>query len=281
VPIDPNAVGFEAGPVEYSWTSKDTLLYALGLGAGLDDLAFTTENTRGTPQRVLPTFAVIAGGGAPVMHAAGDIDMTRLVHGSQSIELHKEIPVEGTVASTSRISAIYDKGKSAVIEMTSASVETATGAPMFSTVSTVVIRGAGGFGGERGPAAGASVLPDRAPDAVAEMATRADQALIYRLSGDRNPLHSDPSFAERAGFARPILHGLCTYGVTGRALLRSFCDSDPARFKAMDARFTSPVLPGETLTVRMWLLAEGRVGFQTVVADQGRVVIDNGQMAFQ
>jgi acyl dehydratase len=277
--IDPNAVGFEAGPVEYSWTSRDTLLYALGLGAGLDDLAFTTENTRGVPQRVLPTFAVIAGGGAPVLKAAGPIDMTKLVHGSQSIELHGEIPVEGTVSSTSVISAIYDKGKSAVIEMTSSSVDKATGAPMFGTVSSVVIRGAGGFGGDRGPSAGSSAPPDRAPDAVVDIATRPDQALLYRLSGDRNPLHSDPSFAERAGFPRPILHGLCTYGITGRALLGSFCESDPARFKAMQARFSSPVLPGEVLSVRMWLVAEGQVWFQTVAGDD-RIVIDNGQMTF-
>jgi acyl dehydratase len=280
MPIDPNAVGFEAGPVEYSWTSRDTLLYALGLGAGLDDLAFTTENTRGVPQRVLPTFAVIAGGGAPVLKAAGEIDMTKLVHGSQSISLHGEIPVEGTASSTSVISAIYDKGKSAVIEMTSASLDKATGAPMFETVSSVVIRGAGGFGGERGPAAGPSGPPDRAPDAVVDIATRPDQALLYRLSGDRNPLHSDPSFAERAGFPRPILHGLCTYGVTGRALLGAFCGSDPARFTGMQARFSSPVFPGEVLSVRMWLVADGQVWFQTAVAGDDRIVIDNGQMTF-
>ena len=140
--IDPNAVGSEAGPIEYSWTSKDALLYALGLGAGLDDLAFTTENTHGVKQRVLPTFAVIAGGGAGVLKAAGEIDMTMVVHGSQSIQLHGEIPVAGTVSSTSVISGIYDKGKNAVIEMTSKSVDKATGAAMFDTVSSIVVRGA-------------------------------------------------------------------------------------------------------------------------------------------
>ena len=278
--IDPNAVGFEAGPEPYSWTSKDALLYAVGLGAGTDDLAFTTENTRDVVQMVLPTFAVIAGAGAPVLKAAGPIDMTKLVHGSQSIELHGEIPVEGMVLTTSRISAIYDKGKSAVIETTSTSTDAVTGAPRFSTRSSVVIRGAGDFGGDRGPSAGGDGPPARAPDAVWSMTTSPDQALVYRLSGDRNPLHSDPAFAARAGFSQPILHGLCTYGITGRALLRTFCASHPARFKSMAGRFSSPVIPGETLNVWMWLVADGQVAFQTRVEGDGRVAIDHGQMTF-
>jgi acyl dehydratase len=278
--IDPNAVGFEAGPVPYAWTSKDALLYAVGLGAGRDDLAFTTENTTDVAQKVLPTFAVIAGAGARVLKAAGPIDMTKLVHGSQSIELYGEIPVEGAVVSTTRISAIYDKGRSAVIETTSTSTDAATGAPRFSTRSSVVIRGAGGFGGERGPSGGSDAPPQRAPDAEWSMTTSPDQALLYRLSGDRNPLHSDPAFAARAGFGQPILHGLCTYGITGRALLGSFCASQPARFRSMAGRFSSPVLPGETLRVKMWLLADGQVAFQTLVDDDGRVAIDHGQMTF-
>jgi acyl dehydratase len=139
---------------------------------------------------------------------------------------------------------------------------------------TVFIRGEGGWGGERGPSGGAHVAPDRAPDHRVTYETRPDQALLYRLSGDRNPLHSDPSFAQMAGFDRPILHGLCTYGFTGRALLTELCGGDPARFGSMEGRFSSPVFPGESLTVEMWD-TEGSTTFRTLGED-GRVVIDNG-----
>src|SRR5687768_10454955 len=151
MPINPDAVGAEAGPVERSWTSKDALLYAVGVGAGTDELPFTTENSKGVEQQVLPTFAVIAGAGGGAMASVGDIDFTQLVHGEQEVVLHRPIPVEGKVSTTSRVSAIWDKGKGAVIETTSTSVDAASGQPLFDTVSSVFIRGAGGFGGERGP----------------------------------------------------------------------------------------------------------------------------------
>jgi acyl dehydratase len=276
MPINPDAVGTKSDPVERSWTSKDCLLYAIGVGAGLDELAFTTENTMNTPQRVLPTTAVVLGaGGFGVMGAIGEFNFAMLVHGEQAIELFDEIPPEGTISTVAEITGIYDKGKGAVVVSESTSTNVATGKPLFTTRMSAFIRGEGGWGGDRGPSGGENTPPDLPADHQVTYRTREDQALTYRLSGDRNPLHSDPAFAAMAGFDRPILHGLCTYGFTGRALLHTLCDSDPARFKRMDARFSSPVMPGEALTVNMWDQGEGRFVFQTNGED-GRVVIDNG-----
>ncbi len=278
MPIDPSAVGATGNPVKRSWTSKDGLLYALGVGAGLDELAFTTENTKDTAQRVLPTFAVIIGGGGAPFNKIGTFNPAMLVHGEQGIELLDEIPAEGEIESTGKISAIWDKGKGAVVEMTSEAVLVSTGKPLLRTRMSAFIRGEGGFGGERGPSVSFEV-PDRAPDHQVSYETRADQALLYRLSGDRNPLHSDPSFAKMGGFDRPILHGLCTYGFTGRALLKSLCDNDPSRFKSMDGRFSKPVIPGDTLTISMWVDGN-ECAFQT--KDQrGDVVLDCGKATFE
>ena len=167
---------------------------------------------------------------------------------------------------------MYDKGKAAiVVTATNASMD---GDPLFTTTSSVFIRGDGGWDGERGPSGPANMPPDRAPDHEVTYQTSPDQALVYRLSGDRNPLHSDPSFAAIGGFDRPILHGLCTYGFTGRALLHSLCGSDPALFGHVEGRFTSPVFPGEALTVTMWTVANGETVFTTSVGD--RLVIDQG-----
>jgi acyl dehydratase len=276
MPINPDAVGAKGEPAERSWTSKDCLLYAIGVGAGLDELAFTTENTTDTPQRVLPTTAVVLGaGGFGVMSQIGSFNFAMLVHGEQSIELFDEIPVEGTLSTVAEITGIYDKGKGAVVVSESTSTDVATGKPLFKNRMSAFIRGEGGWGGDRGPSGGENAAPDRAPDHEVTYTTREDQALIYRLSGDRNPLHSDPAFAAMAGFDRPILHGLCTYGFSGRALLHTLCDSDPKRFKRMDGRFSSPVMPGEALTVKMWDDGDGRFLFQTCGGD-GRVVLDNG-----
>ncbi|HUF34072.1 MAG TPA: MaoC/PaaZ C-terminal domain-containing protein [Acidimicrobiales bacterium] len=279
MPIDPSAVGATAGPVERSWNSKDALLYAVGVGAGTEELAYTTENSRGIEQLVLPTFAVIAGGGASAMGQVGEIDFTQLVHGEQAFELKRPIPVEGTVSTTSEITGIYDKGKGAVIVSEATSTDTSSGEVLFTTRSSVFIRGAGGFGGERGPSGPRNVPPERAPDHQVTYPTSPHQALVYRLSGDRNPLHSDPTFAEMAGFDRPILHGLCTYGVTGRALLHVLCQSEAGRFRSMEGRFSAPVFPGDDLTVSIWDLGSGEALFTTATGD-GRTVIDQGRVTY-
>lgn len=274
MPIDPTAIGAAGEPTERSWDSKDCLLYALGVGAGIDELQFTTEKN----QQVLPTFAVIIGGGGVPFSKIGSFNPAMLVHGEQAIEVYAPIPAEGTIRSTGRIPAIWDKGKGAVVVMESESVNAATNELLFKTTMSAFIRGEGGFGGERGPSAPQSGPPDRKPDHEITYTTGADQALIYRLSGDRNPLHSDPEFAKMAGFDRPILHGLCTYGFTGRALLHTLCGGDIARFRSMSVRFSKPVLPGDSLTVSMWVDGDG-AQFQTRTQD-GSVVIDQGKFGF-
>jgi acyl dehydratase len=274
MPIDPGAVGATAGPVERTWTSDACLIYALGVGAGVDDLAFTTENTAGVEQRVLPTFPVLLGGGG-TFGRIGTFDPAMLVHGEQGVTLHRPLPVAGTATVTTTVTGIWDKGSAAVVETKTTGADAASGEPLFTTTSAAFIRGEGGWGGDRGPSAPKDGPPERPPDAEVVYATRPDQALLYRLSGDRNPLHSDPAFAARAGFPRPILHGLCTYGFTGRALLATLCDGDPARFGSMVGRFSSPVFPGESLTVQVWADGDGAV-FRTTAGD-GRVVVDRGR----
>jgi acyl dehydratase len=279
MPINPDAVGTVADPVEVSWTSKDCLLYAVGVGAGTEELAFTTENSTGIEQQVLPSFAVIVGIGGGAMASIGTFNWAMLVHGEQAIELRRPIPVEGRIKVTSKVSAIWDKGSAAVVVMEADATDAATGEAMFSTSMSAFIRGEGGWGGDRGPSGPRNVAPEREPDKVVKYQTGKDQALTYRLSGDRNPLHSDPEFAKLAGFERPILHGLCTYGFTGRALLHALCDSDPARFKAMEGRFSKPVYPGDELTVKMWETESGQAVFRTET-QRGEVVIDSGLCRF-
>jgi len=284
VPINPDAVGSKGQPTLHSWDGKDAILYALGVGAGavdpLEELAFTTENTQNVDQQVLPTMAVVlAVGGSSAFGSIGSFNPAMLVHGEQAITLHGPIPVKGEVETVGEITGVYDKVKGAVIEVTSTSTDTSTGQPLFSSVMSAFIRGEGGFGGDRGPSGPKNVAPERAPDHQVTYQTRSDQALLYRLSGDRNPLHSDPAFAAFGGFDRPILHGLCSYGFTGRALLHRLCESDPARFTGMEARFSSPVLPGEALTVKIWDTADGEAIFQTA-GDDGRTVIDAGRVTF-
>jgi acyl dehydratase len=280
MPINPDAVGAISEPVERSWTSKDCLLYAVGVGAGVDELAFTTENSEGVAQQVLPTFAVIAGaGGGGGFDKIGSFDPTMLVHGEQGVSLSGPIPPAGTVSTTTRIAGIYDKGSGAVIVTESESVDAASGAPRFTTRSALFIRGEGGWGGDRGPSGSGVTIPERKPDSVVTYETGRDQALVYRLSGDRNPLHSDPAFAALAGFERPILHGLCTYGFTGRALLHELCGSDPARFLSMEGRFSRPVYPGDQLSVSMWVDGEEAV-FRTET-QRGEVVFDSGRFRFR
>ena len=180
--------------------------------------------------------------------------------------------------STGKITGIYDKGSGAVIASESTAVDTGTGEPLFSTRTALFIRGEGGFGGDRGPSA-VKIDVDRKPDHTVTYQTRPDQALLYRLNGDRNPLHSDPTFARGGGFDRPILHGLCTFGFTGRALLAVLCDDDPERFLSMDARFSKPVLPGDALTVSIWREGD-RALFRTERAP-GEVVLDSGVCTYK
>lgn len=277
MPINPDAVGAEGTPVKRGWVSKDALLYAVGVGAGTDELEYTTENTKDTPQKVLPTFAVIIGSGVMPLRQIGSFNTAMMVHGEQSIELFDEIPPDGEIESTNRCVGIWDKGAAAVLEFEATAVNTETGKLLLKTHSSLFCRGEGGFGGERGPSDKIE-FPARAADHEVTYETREDQALTYRLSGDRNPLHSDPSFAAMGGFERPILHGLCTWGFTGRGLLHTLCDSDSARFKAMKSRFSKPVTPGDTLTVSMWV--DGNTAlFQTRNQD-GDVVIDQGVFKF-
>lgn len=287
MPINPEAVGSKGDPTEHSWRSKDAILYALGVGAGVDELAFVTENTMDTPQRVLPTMGVVLGaGGFGAMAKIGTFNPAMLVHGEQSVELLGEIPVEGTVSTLAEITAIYDKGKGAVVVTESVSTDVATGEPLFKNRMSAYIRGEGGFGGDRGPSGPQNEAPDRDPDHTVTYQTRIDQALLYRLSGDRNPLHSDPAFAAMGGFDRPILHGLCTYGFTGRALLHTLCGSDPGNFARMDGRFSSPVFPGEALTVSMWELgaddeSSNRKAVFRTTGDDGRTVLDSGLLLYR
>jgi acyl dehydratase len=279
-----DAVGEVAVPTERAWSSTDALIYALGVGAGVVDpvgseLEFTTENSIGLTQKVLPTLGVVLATGGEAFSLAGTFDPTMAVHGEQGIELAGPLPAEGRVITTSRLAGIYDKGAGAIVAVESRSVDAMTGEWRFTTRSSLFVRGGGGFGGERGPSAGANALPEREPDHVLQAETRRDQALLYRLVGDHNPLHSDPEFAKRAGFDKPILHGLCTYGFTGRLLLHALCGSDPARFVSMSARFSKPVWPGDALTVRVWLLSDGLAAFRTET-QSGEVVIDHGQLGY-
>jgi len=280
MPLNPDAVGSKTKPGRRTWDSKDALLYALGVGCGVNDLAFVTENSEGVDQQVLPTMGVVLGTpGSSPFEKVGEINWTMLLHGEQSIELHGPIPVSGTVESVAEIVGMYDKGSAAVIVMETQSKDADSGRPMWTTRSATFIRGAGGFGGDRGPSGKRNVAPDRKPDREVTYPTSQDQALIYRLSGDRNPLHSDPKFAAAAGFERPILHGLCTYGITGRALLSALCDNDPARFKKMEARFSASVYPGDDLTIRIWDTGDGQAVFQTVRPGD-EVVIDGGGFTY-
>lgn len=280
MPINPDAAGSIGEPSEFSWTSKDSLLYALGVGAGSSDptgfeLEFTTENSNGITQTALPTQVVVMGGGRTP--GFGDFNPMFLLHAEQEITCHREISAAGSGIATGKVGEIYDKGKAALVYLET-DVTDPDGNPLWSTRSGLFIGGEGGWGGDRGPSNDWE-LPAREADHVVTYDIRRDQALLYRLSGDRNPLHSDPTFAAGAGFDTPILHGLCTYGFIGRALLHALCDSDPARFASMGGRFRSPVMPGETLDVRAWV-DDGpdgeRVLFQTRVGD--RVVFDAGVM---
>ena len=268
-------VGKSGPAVERSWTASDAMLYALAVGAGQADpaaeLQFTTENSDGLTLQVLPSFANMLGFGGG-FGLVGEFDLSAVLHGEQAFELHKPLPAAGTARTVPTLAGIYDKGKAAVVVVEATSTDAVTGELLATVRNATFIRGAGGFGGERGPAVQWSA-PERVPDFSRTVSIPHDQALLYRLTGDSNPLHSDPVFAKKAGFDRPILHGMCTYGYTARILLHEACDSQVDRFKAMSARFASPVYPGDSVTVEGWADG-GTVYFRTRC--NGSVVIDHG-----
>jgi acyl dehydratase len=287
MPIDPTAIGAKTDPHVFEWTDRDTLLYALGVGAGTDDLAFTTENSHDVPQQVLPTYAVIACTGFAAAGKIGSFNFAMLLHGSQEIRLFEPLPSAGKLSVVGEVADIQDKGegKNAVVMLKATGTNPDTGNVVAETMATAVIRGEGGFGGQPGQRPVAPEIPDRDPDSRIALPTREDQALIYRLSGDRNPLHSDPWFArELAGFPRPILHGLCTYGVAGRALVSELGAGDATKVTAIASRFTSPVFPGETLTTSIWRTEAGRAVFRTEAANpdgsDARLVLDDGVVEY-
>ncbi|WP_028658539.1 MaoC/PaaZ C-terminal domain-containing protein [Nocardioides insulae] len=282
MPLDHSIVGQESEPTQKSWDHKDALLYALGLGAGHDDqfaeLEYTTEHgEHGSGQKVLPSYGVMVTWGAGGGRKMGDFDPAKLVHAEQSIELHRPLPTVGSVRITSMVTGIRDKGSGALVSSQARAVDAETGEPVVTSRSSAFIMGEGGFGdptlAEGADAGiGPTPVPDRAPDEETTMRTWPGQALLYRLSGDWNPLHSNPEFAARGGFDKPILHGLCTYGISCRALVSAMAGKE---MTGMAGRFSSPVIPGEELTVARWHLDDGSVAFQTRRAD-GTVVLDRG-----
>ena len=272
----------------HEYDERDTMLYALGVGAGLDDLAFTTENSHDIAQQVLPTYAVIACPAFGAIGKIGTFNFGMLLHGSQQIRLFAPLPPAGKLSVVSDVADLQDKGvgKNAVVVLRGRGTDPETSELVAETVTTLVIRKEGGFGGEPGQRPVAPQVPDREPDARVALPTREDQALIYRLSGDRNPLHSDPWFArEMAGFPKPILHGLCTYGVAGRVLVAELGGGDAAKIKSIAARFTAPVFPGDTLTTSVWRTEPGHALFRTEASNpdgsDARLVLEDGVAEYQ
>ena len=270
MPIDLSAVGKKLDKVTHTYTERDVMLYALGVGAGTDELPFVYEQEL----RVLPTFAVIPAFPAMLnLGGAMQVNPAMVLHGEQRIELHDTIPTSGTITTTPTIRAVYDKIKGAVLVVETESVDQ-RGKLLFRNTSGIFVRGEGGFGGDRGPSGPRNVPPNRPADKSISMKTLPQQALIYRLSGDMNPLHADPNFAAMGGFDRPILHGLCTFGHAGRAVLQAFCGNDPKRMKSFEVRFSGVVFPGETITTDMWQVEPGKIVF-TARTERGEAVLSS------
>lgn len=257
MPIDLEvALGAEFGAVEFSWTATNVQLYNLALGAGADpmsprELSYVVDQT---PQ-VLPTFGCVAASfnavDPPQVSWPGiEIDLAKILHASEQVNVPAPLPPSGSGRAVSRIVEVWDKGKAAVVVLET-SVTADDGSPLWTQRRSIFARGEGGFGGERGPS-GSATAPDRAPDFEVDIPILPQQALLYRLCGDRNPLHSDPAFAAAAGFDRPILHGLCTYGMTCKAIVDTVLDGDAGAVRSYGARFAGVVFPGETLRARLW-----------------------------
>ncbi|UQA95792.1 MaoC/PaaZ C-terminal domain-containing protein [Streptomyces halobius] len=280
MPIDAaKATSAEPRTTDLSWDHKDVQLYHLGIGAGAatpekphaatdpDELRYTLESAL----HVLPSFATVAGGGMAVvggLSAPGiDVDLAAVLHGGQTVTVHRALPVRGRATQTSTVPAVYDKGKAAVIVLRSEVGD--DDGPLWTCDTQIFVRGEGDFGGDRGPATRLE-LPDRAPDLTTERRIREDQALLYRLSGDWNPLHADPEFAKLAGFDRPILHGLCSYGVTLKAVVDTALGGDVTRVRSYRTRFAGVVFPGETLRIRAWreVPEPGRIQVSVTAVDR-------------
>lgn len=275
----PDILNITAEQQTREWTDRDSMLYALGIGMGqdpmnLDELPFVYESGL----KGVPTMATcMSWGGGPSVGDMG-INYMLVVHGEQSVEIHKPLPTEATITTDGKVLGVFDKGegKGAVIVIETTMSDAKNGDKLATLTSSIFARGDGGFGGPSEGAPAPHKVPERAPDASLDFATKEDQALIYRLSGDRNPLHADPGIAKMAGFPRPILHGLCTYGITCRAVLAAFADMDPARIKSHAIRFSSPVFPGETITVDLWRDGDV-VSFEARVKERDVVVARNGK----
>ncbi|MEU6576906.1 MaoC/PaaZ C-terminal domain-containing protein [Streptomyces sp. NPDC046805] len=263
---------------EIAWEPGDVQLYHLGIGAGVpatdpDELRYTLESRL----RVLPSFATVAGGGPPgvisgLSMPGIDVDLAQVLHGGQSLTLHRPVPPRGTATAVDRIAAVHDKGSAAVLVLRTEVAD--TDGPLWTSEAEIFVRGEGGWGGDRGPSS-RPAPPTGEPDRTALRPTREDQALLYRLTGDHNPLHADPEFARLAGFDRPILHGLCTYGCTLKAVVDTLLGGDVTRVRSYTTRFAGVVYPGETLRIRMWR-REGsvRVAVGAVERDDAPVLAD-------
>ena len=272
-------MGLEVPEVEHRYTQRDTMLYALGVGLGADpldeaQLPFVYEERL----KMLPTMPVVLGyPGSWSRTMNTGINYLKVVHGEQSLQIHKLPPPEGTLLGRTKVIGIVDKGadKGALIYLERKVVDKATGELLCTLNSTTFARGDGGYGGPSSPVREPREMPGGKPDLACDLPTLPQAALVYRLSGDYNPLHSDPKTAKAAGFPRPILHGLCTFGVAGHALLKTVCGYDPLRLTRMEARFSSPVFPGETIRTELWRKGKA-VFFRASAVGRDAVVLDNG-----
>ena len=271
---------FPIPEVEQSLSKRNTILYALGVGLGADpvdrdQLRFVYEENL----QALPTMAIVLGYPGP-WHAHSDLGITRshVVHGEQGFTLHRTLPVEGSIVGKTRVTGVVDKGTGrGALVMTECEVrDRASGSLLCTLTSTSFCRADGGFGGPAGPVKEPHVIPGTPPHKVCDLPTLPQAALIYRLSGDYNPLHADPAYAARAGYRMPILHGRCTFSIAGHAILKTCCGYDPGRFVSMEGRFSSPVYPGETIRTEIWL--DGNiVSFRATVPARGVTVLNNGR----
>jgi acyl dehydratase len=272
VPLSPEIVGRKTKPVSYTYDFKSCVLYALGIGAKVEsELDFLFEMG---DFKVFPTFSVVPGFSA-LIEALGniDVDFTKLLHGEHAVTLFGPLPESATLSTVAEVTGCYDKGKAALVVIEATTTDD-KGKPLFKSYDSLFIRGAGGFGGERGPEP-ENVDPDvsKKPDFEFSQKTTDEQAALYRLSGDLNPIHINPQLAPFAGFKKPILHGLCSYGFVGRAFLHSICGSDPAKFGSLSARFAGVVYPGDTITVRGWKMADGRYSILATTDSSEKPVI--------